>query len=178
MKKGQKISDKHKKQISKYQKKNPKKKCKICKAFLKKNGTCNHFHSENHRIYKGYCKNCGKYYEGRGKDYCSRGCVSKVYGYKQIKPTGWKQISKKIYDSNQFKKWKKIVIERDKKCMICGTIKKIESHHLISIFICYYEPFPPLIFNPSNGITLCSSCHGKIECRPKIRRDENSNTLC
>ncbi len=121
------------------------------------------------------CKECGKYYEGRGKDYCSRGCVSKIYGYKRVKPTEWRKISKKIYDSNEFKKWKKIVIERDKKCMICGVTKKLEPHHLVSIFICYYEPFPSLMFNPKNGITLCSSCHSKIECKPKIRGDKNLN---
>ena len=157
-------SKKIKDNLSRIAKENPRKRCKTCGAFLKKDGTCNHFHSENHRSYKGYCKNCGKYYEGRGKDYCSRGCVSEVYGYKQIKPIGWKKIANKIYNSNEFKKWSKIVVGRDQRCMICGAtkyLKKLQPHHLVSIFICYYEPFPSLMFNPSNGITLCSSCQVK-----------------
>ncbi len=104
MKKRQKMLDKQKKQISKYQKRNPKKRCKRCGAFLKKVENkliCIRDHSkmEYPRIYKGYCKNCGKYYEGRGKDYCSRKCVGQVYSpfrkgklhpYFGKKPHNWK----------------------------------------------------------------------------------------
>jgi hypothetical protein len=34
-------------------------------------------------IIKGYCKNCGKYYEGRGKLYCSNACCKKDKEYQK-----------------------------------------------------------------------------------------------
>ena len=31
-------------------------------------------------IYKRYCDNCGKYYEGKGQFYCSGKCSNKILG--------------------------------------------------------------------------------------------------
>ena len=76
--------------------------CKICNCFLTKEGKCNNIHNRgscgicgsfldknkecirNHNlmtyqhIYKRNCDNCGKYYEGRGKQYCSSKCCCEI----------------------------------------------------------------------------------------------------
>lgn len=35
------------------------------------------------KIHKRYCKNCGNYYEGFGKYFCSRSCMGKTNGYQE-----------------------------------------------------------------------------------------------
>lgn len=63
-----------------------------------------------------------------------------------------------------FKAWREAVFERDGyTCQLCGakqgTDKKINlhPHHLQSVAL-----HRELIFDVSNGQTLCSDCHGKI----------------
>ena len=52
---------------------------------------------------------------------------------------------------------RKKVFERDKyKCQRCNSNKDIHPHH-----IKYFAKFPELRFDMSNGLTLCSECHGK-----------------
>lgn len=60
-----------------------------------------------------------------------------------------------------FKNWRKQVFERDKYiCQNCGNIeiKKLHPHHIIPWRICEEKRF-----DVTNGTTLCSSCHGKLE---------------
>ena len=49
--------------------------------------------------------------------------------------------------------WAKLVKKRDKCCILCGTDKNLQAHHIIS-----------RIHNKTrwvldNGVTLCSNCH-------------------
>ena len=46
------------------------------------------------------------------------------------------------------------VIERDKRCQECGSVFNLQAHHIIP----FSEEGPD---EPSNGITLCVSCHRK-----------------
>jgi len=39
------------------------------------------------KIYKRYCANCGKYYEGRGKIYCSNKCAAQIENKKKSDKT-------------------------------------------------------------------------------------------
>lgn len=72
-----------------------------------------------HRIYKNICKNCDKYYEGRGKYYCSRLCSSKFTANSRSKILKGRMLS----PSTQFKSghipWN-INKTKKLKCIICG----------------------------------------------------------
>jgi len=85
------------------------------------------------KIYKRKCNYCQKYYEGRGKKYCSRICGKKgkynpFYGKKHSKKTKEKIAKSRIGKSTgsneqhwnwQGGKWKKMLTER-KPCPDCG----------------------------------------------------------
>ena len=50
------------------------------------------------------------------------------------------------------------IMARDKKCVLCGNISKLNTHHI--------EPWveaPELRFNSLNVVTLCKSCHVRID---------------
>lgn len=53
-------------------------------------------------------------------------------------------------------KWRKQVLERDKKCRCCGFTKHLEAHHIYS-----YRDNEQYRDDPNNGITLCRFCHKK-----------------
>jgi predicted PP-loop superfamily ATPase len=57
------------------------------------------------------------------------------------------------------KEWSEAVKERDgKKCTKCGTEKGLHAHHIIP-----WKDKEELRFDVKNGITLCRSCHAKLE---------------
>lgn len=67
-------------------------------------------------------------------------------------------INKDERKSNQYKKWRKQVLERDmftcKKCNLKGG--NLHVHHIKG-----YADYPELRYKIENGITLCESCHRK-----------------
>ena len=54
--------------------------------------------------------------------------------------------------------WSKVIIARDKKCVICGSTKKLEADHIKPVLY-----FPELAYEPSNGRVLCKDCHKKTD---------------
>ncbi len=60
------------------------------------------------------------------------------------------------YYSLEYKKWRKLVFERDDfRCFDCGQKGgKLEAHHIYP-----FAFFPRLRFGLENGITLCEDCH-------------------
>lgn len=62
----------------------------------------------------------------------------------------------KIYNSQNWKIWRLSVFERDGfVCQLCKEKGgKLEAHHIKK-----WSKYPDLIFEISNGITLCVSCH-------------------
>ena len=62
--------------------------------------------------------------------------------------------------SNELAKWSKAVISRDGgKCVICGSSKNPEAHHIIPVASDKNMEYK---FRLSNGITLCKECHNKV----------------
>jgi len=55
--------------------------------------------------------------------------------------------------------WRAKVIRRDKCCIICGTKKHREAHHLDD-----YSYHPTSRYLISNGVTLCRNCHTTYHC--------------
>lgn len=50
--------------------------------------------------------------------------------------------------------WVEKVIERDNKCVICGTRQNLEVHHVFKV-----NNYDDAYLDINNGITLCKSCH-------------------
>lgn len=97
------------------------------------------------------------------KNYCSTACYKQHY-VGHLTPN-WiedrsqiKNEDKSIRASKQMSEWRKRVFERDQyTCQECnrkGTY--IQAHHIVP-----YNSDMSLIFEPTNGITLCIGCHRK-----------------
>lgn len=78
---------------------------------------------------------------------------------------------KKVRNSAEYSRWRKIVFERDRyQCRSCMKVGgKLRAHH-----VCGFTKFPRFRFEPDNGITLCNDCHvgfhkrfGRINFRPE-----------
>jgi hypothetical protein len=61
------------------------------------------------------------------------------------------------YGCVKYQEWSKAVKERDGKCLECGSVNKLESHHILD-----FKKYPEKGFDLENGATLCMSCHVKI----------------
>jgi len=67
-------------------------------------------------------------------------------------------LRRRIYVSSEYKKWRKLVFERDNyTCQECGKVGgKLNADHIKP-----FSLFPELRFVVSNGRTLCEKCHKK-----------------
>lgn len=69
-------------------------------------------------------------------------------------------------DSNrstqEYRRFKKIVIDRDKCCQFpgCGKADRLEVHHIKT-----FAKFGHLRTEPFNGIALCEKCHASVQGR-------------
>lgn len=131
----------------------------------------NIFYRSKFRIEKGDCK------------FCSRHCYQQSSLNKQPKPyvselrkkcigeksPSWKggitPVNIKIRQSEEYKKWRLNVFERDNyTCVKCGFRSQkgkcvpIQAHHIKS-----FSNHPELRFELSNGETLCRDCHKKTD---------------
>lgn len=66
-------------------------------------------------------------------------------------------IKSKFRGSNEWKKLRKEIINRDKHCLICGSTNKLEAHHIIPLDIMW-----DLRNDKSNIITLCKHHHSQV----------------
>lgn len=112
-----------------------------------------------------YCKYCGseiKTTNKRNKVYCNIECRNLDYQDRQKGELShfWKggktNLSKIRKTNAQYKKWREAVFKRDNyTCQKCGKRGiYLEAHHIKEQ--CKY---PDLIYEISNGVTLCHECH-------------------
>ena len=119
------------------------------------------------------CKYCGKekvirscrltYGEGQ---FCSRQCSNKAYDRRGLKNPNWRggvtPRKVAIRKSNAMKEWRNSVFRRDHwLCQQCGTHASIEAHHIIPFAVLLREDRD--LFDPANGITLCTKCHANLD---------------
>ncbi|UYN89886.1 MAG: HNH endonuclease [Anaerolineales bacterium] len=97
------------------------------------------------------CGNCGADFEHRSTErrtYCSQACAGTLGrvrnpSYRRLKTKGWVRLRLEI-------------IERDRCCRVCGSTKRLAVHHVIPWRISHDD-------SPSNLVTLCNSCHPRVE---------------
>ena len=63
-------------------------------------------------------------------------------------------MSKNWRYTREWRVCKAIVKRRDKRCIICGSLKNREVHHIESA-----QYNPELRFEPDNCVTMCRTCH-------------------
>jgi hypothetical protein len=66
--------------------------------------------------------------------------------------------------TREYRRWRVLVIRRDKVCDVCGSRKRRHAHHLNSG--AYH---PKERFKVDNGVTLCSKCHSKYHNDFKVK---------
>jgi len=57
-------------------------------------------------------------------------------------------------NSSAYRHWAEDIKKRDGCCMICGSEKKLNAHHINDA-----SNHPDLRYDMDNGITLCRKCH-------------------
>jgi len=57
-------------------------------------------------------------------------------------------------NTKEYRDWHDKVIERDGRCVICGSTKSLQAHHLNHAS--YYKDQR---YDINNGVTLCYECH-------------------
>jgi|SRR3990167_2315225 len=85
-----------------------------------------------------------------------------MYGRRGILNPNWKggltPHRQQSYSRAEWRKLRKDLFKRDKNCRICGSIEKLEIHHI--------EPLsqsPLLLLDIGNVILLCNNCHKKLK---------------
>lgn len=98
------------------------------------------------------CKRCGKQFNKQRSShrvYCSASCANNIKKhtnarFTRLKTKTWEEIRKEV-------------ISRDNHaCRICGGINQLIVHHITAWVITKDD-------SPKNLITLCRSCHHKVE---------------
>lgn len=72
-----------------------------------------------------------------------------------LKDQGW-------YHTPAHRRWRKLVLQRDKICQMCKRKPATEAHHIKSL-----ENYPGLALDLNNGMGVCWSCHEKTKKRKK-----------
>lgn len=119
------------------------------------------------------CVRCGKEfryhpYRANSITFCSQKC----------RDYNLTELDEKIRKSSIYISWRLTVFQRDnKQCTKCGSKKAIHAHHRVpfSVILNKYNIFSldeayscDMLWDISNGITLCKSCH---ESDPELHLD-------
>lgn len=89
-----------------------------------------------------------------------------------------KKISETLRRRGAYNKWRKLVYLRDNyTCQECGLIakphsKKLDAHHIVP---CREDE--SLMYEVSNGITLCKPCHNKTRNKENEFKDRYKQIL-
>lgn len=72
-----------------------------------------------------------------------------------IKEQGW-------YHTPAHRRWRKLVLQRDKICQMCKRVPATEAHHIKPL-----EEWPAMALDLDNGQGLCWKCHELTKQRSK-----------
>lgn len=137
-----------------------------CEVHMKVCKTCNEekkldkFVNQNGK-YRNKCKECRNSERRIDKPRASfpKGHVPWNKGTKGLMNSWNKGLNPDKRYNEFYKKWIKEVKDRDGwKCTKCQSTGKLHAHHIVP-----WEKDENKRFDLDNGITLCGSCHGKLE---------------
>jgi hypothetical protein len=140
------------------------KECPVCgKMILKSSDYCNRcsqlgelnrMYTDGHSVTTRTCEKCGKILSNHTQQGFCNSCRDRS-GSKGSNYRG-SHYSNRIYSTKEYLDWKLNVYERDNfTCKCCGSSGcKIDAHHIYP-----KSEFPDIVFDVSNGITLCKKCH-------------------
>jgi hypothetical protein len=129
------------------------------------------------------CLQCGKSFlvsiHDKGKSrqrFCSKPCALKALTARRGSAhPSWKGgltgIRERVRQTGEYVRWRQAVLTRDaRKCQHCGSRKYLHVHH-----IKFLATHPELMFDVSNGLTLCAECHTALH--REIGEPTDSNRL-
>lgn len=97
--------------------------------------------------------------------------------WKPEEQSTWKggitQLTQRGRGSKKYKEWQRAVFAKDKKCVWCGSTKKLEADHIKR-----WSEYPELRYEVTNGRILCMKCHNKTRNKkyyenPELLAPEN-----
>jgi hypothetical protein len=123
--------------------------------------SCCQLENRNHQYIDGHssktrtCVICGgKVTSGSRKSMCS-GCYTKTLLGKSNPNYKFGHYTNNFCSTVKYKQWKKDVMCRDAfSCQICNNKSNLYAHHIKP-----KRNYPELVYDVSNGITLCKTCH-------------------
>lgn len=71
--------------------------------------------------------------------------------------------SDKLLKTQAWRKTRRLIIDRDKFCVLCAKKNIIETRNLQVHHIQKRVDAPDLVYDPLNLITLCKKCHEEVE---------------
>lgn len=87
---------------------------------------------------------------------------------------GCSRLNASIRRMTENRKWMDAVKVRDGKCIVCGAVENLESHHIVPLAVLVgvhgitnreEARNCAALWNLSNGMTVCGRCHYKIHGR-------------
>lgn len=111
----------------------------------------------------------------QARKFCSPECVRRHQKrYTGSEHPNFKPDSRRKAARGKHGAWARAVISRDHAtCQRCGaTGVELHAHHIKS-----FAEFPELRWEPSNGVTLCHSCHWAIHSASNANAVNSGNTL-
>ena len=97
---------------------------------------------------------------------------------RESKHYNWKGGSSRLNASlrrmTENRKWMDAVKARDGKCLVCGAVENLESHHIVPLAVLVgvhgitnrdEARECAVLWDLSNGMTVCARCHYKIHGR-------------
>ncbi len=82
------------------------------------------------------------------------------------------KIKKNSRNSKKYQDWRISVYSRDgHKCLNCGSTEVLNAHHIIP-----WKVDESLRFDISNGMTLCSACHTRLESKQRLKNGHSEET--
>jgi 5-methylcytosine-specific restriction protein A len=82
----------------------------------------------------------------------------KKHGHMTGKMTPARKAHTDFVSSPAWRRVSKLVRERDGSCVRCGSTRQLTAHHIIPVRV-----DPSVALDVDNCVTLCRSCHGKVE---------------
>ena len=74
-----------------------------------------------------------------------------------------------LYRSSKWRNLRKLIIQRDECCVLCGTVDNLQVHHI--------NKAQDLFFDGDNLMVLCLRCHSKQTRTEQTRKNNVSNIL-